>query len=329
MRIMPTALMGAACALTWGSCLTAAVNFGLQPFEEQTQPPSLSILSKEDAWVSCLKVAATHDARRKTMPVVSDAVEHLYSGDCAQAKAETRDAIEEHLVTSGGDPRNVSFQRKIESLLQQSQERVGSEAGRALFALRAEAAPPSSPSRFQSQSTAVAGSAPLLTCKGSTAKGLTAYNAGKYDEALCHWLPKARAGDAAAQNNLGVLFENGLTTLTPRSDEQAAEWYLLAARQSYALAMHNLARVQTRLGHADSAQSWLSLAAANQRQQVLNEQQALGVLSYSLGCAIGGGCSSGRGTTPLPPDDPPPRPPQCSVNPVFKDVYGNPKIDCR
>jgi hypothetical protein len=149
--------------------------------------------------------------------------------------------------------------------------------------------------------------------KGSVRKGLEAYSAGNYQSALCYWLPKARQGDAAAQNNMGLLFEAGLTTSTPKNDSEAANWFALAARQGLVVAMPNLARTQLRLGYRTEALTWLNLGArwgdstsaamlgqlgeiapapdlALARQE--NQAQLGAALGQAIGCALGGGCTA-------------------------------------
>ena len=143
--------------------------------------------------------------------------------------------------------------------------------------------------------------------RGSVNKGLNAYNAGDYETALARWLPKARAGDAAAQNNMGLLYEDGLTIQTAKSDLQAADWYILAAQQGLVTAMDNLARVQRRLGYIEAAESWVKMASDTRLQQAqqaalqqaqqaaVNQQQAqqgMASLGYALGCALAGGCAT-------------------------------------
>ena len=156
----------------------------------------------------------------------------------------------------------------------------------------------------------------------SVRRGFESYNAGNYENALCFWLPKARKGDAAAQNNMGLLFEAGLTTSTPKSDNEAASWFALSARQGLVLAMPNLARVQLRLGYRAEAVTWLnlgarwgdstSLAMLGQLGEVApspdlayaqQESQAqLGAaLGQAIGCALGGNCSAYSVRTYSPP----------------------------
>ena len=49
---------------------------------------------------------------------------------------------------------------------------------------------------------------------------------------------QAQAGDASAQNNLGVMYEDG--TGVPQDDTQAVAWYRKAADQGDASAQYNL-----------------------------------------------------------------------------------------
>jgi len=94
--------------------------------------------------------------------------------------------------------------------------------------------------------------------------GQAAYNRGDFQEALRQWQPLAEQGVARAQNNLGVLYENGKGV--PADINQALKWYLMAAAQGYAGAQNNLGLIYA-LGKgvpADPmrAYMWLSLAAA-------------------------------------------------------------------
>jgi hypothetical protein len=134
-----------------------------------------------------------------------------------------------------------------------------------------------------------------LTCKGSVKRGLDAYNAGNYETAYCYWWPKAQKGDAAAQNNIGLLFENGGSSSAPQDYNKAAEWYLASAKQGLVVGMRNLARVQQRLGYQDAANTWLQMASATELQQAQRQyqmQQGLNSLGYALGCAMAGGCAA-------------------------------------
>jgi len=108
----------------------------------------------------------------------------------------------------------------------------------------------------------------LVFCPGSGARadfdaGLAAYRAGDYAGALAEWGPAARAGEAAAQYGIGLMFATGLGFA--RDATEAARWFEKAAAQGEA-------RAQYRLGMAylegegvapdrDLAERWLRAAA--------------------------------------------------------------------
>ena len=69
-------------------------------------------------------------------------------------------------------------------------------------------------------------------------KGLTAAQSGDYATALREWTPLAKQGDANAQYNLGVMYDNGRGV--PQGYKTAVKWYRLAAEQGYADAQYNL-----------------------------------------------------------------------------------------
>ena len=96
--------------------------------------------------------------------------------------------------------------------------------------------------------------------------GQAAYNRGDYATALELWQPLAEQGVARAQNNLGVMHENGRGV--PINVIEALKWYRLAAEQGYAGAQNNLGMIYA-LGRPGVPQDtvrahmWLSLAAAS------------------------------------------------------------------
>src|SRR5262249_23515822 len=110
----------------------------------------------------------------------------------------------------------------------------------------------------------------LLISAGATAApmedGQTAYNAGDYATAMRLWRPLAEQGDARAQNNLGVLYENGKGV--PQDINEAVKWYRLAAEQGYAGSQNNLGLIYA-IGRGGVARDplhaymWFSLAAAS------------------------------------------------------------------
>ena len=69
-------------------------------------------------------------------------------------------------------------------------------------------------------------------------KGVTAYESGDYATVLREWTPLAEQGNAVAQYNLGVMYENGRGV--PQDDKTAVKWYRLSAEQGDAGAQSNL-----------------------------------------------------------------------------------------
>jgi len=95
--------------------------------------------------------------------------------------------------------------------------------------------------------------------------GQAAYNAGDYKTALEIWQPLADQGNARAQNNLGVMYENGKGV--PQNIAEAVRWYRLAAQQGYAGAQNNLGLIYA-IGRGIRrdpirAYMWFSLAATS------------------------------------------------------------------
>lgn len=71
--------------------------------------------------------------------------------------------------------------------------------------------------------------------------GLNAFDRGEYETALKLWLPLAKQGNAVAQHNLGVIYENGKGV--PLDYSEAFQWYLKAAESDYAPSQINLGRM--------------------------------------------------------------------------------------
>ena len=94
-------------------------------------------------------------------------------------------------------------------------------------------------------------------------KGLAAYRAGNFTEALREWTPLAEQGNADAQFNLAFLYRNGQGV--PRDNAEAGRWFRLAAEQGDADAQYNLAFIyDTGAGVAQdeaAAVRWYRLAA--------------------------------------------------------------------
>ena len=68
--------------------------------------------------------------------------------------------------------------------------------------------------------------------------GVAAYLSGDYATALREWRPLAEQGDAWAQYNLGIMYDNGFGVAQDYAE--AVTWYRLAAAQGNALAQNIL-----------------------------------------------------------------------------------------
>lgn len=64
---------------------------------------------------------------------------------------------------------------------------------------------------------------------GEYYNGISAYNQGKYAEAMAHWIGLANRGDSKAQSSIGFLYYKGLGV--PQNSAIAAEWFYRAAVQ--------------------------------------------------------------------------------------------------
>ena len=95
--------------------------------------------------------------------------------------------------------------------------------------------------------------------------GQAAYNRSDYATALRLWRPLAEQGNARAENNLGVMYENGKGV--PPDFAEAVRWYRLAAEQGYAGAQYNLGLIYA-IGRGGvqrdplRAYMWFSIAAS-------------------------------------------------------------------
>ncbi len=68
--------------------------------------------------------------------------------------------------------------------------------------------------------------------------GLRAAQEGDFETALKEWTPLAERGNASAQYNLGLMYEDG--TVVPQDYIEALKWFRLAADQGEACAQRNL-----------------------------------------------------------------------------------------
>ncbi len=94
-------------------------------------------------------------------------------------------------------------------------------------------------------------------------EGVAAYHRGDYATALREWRPLAKQGNAKAQYNLGIMYNNGLAV--PQDYAKALQWYRKAAEQGDAGAQYNLGLYENGEGvPQDYAQAhlWYNLAAS-------------------------------------------------------------------
>lgn len=94
-------------------------------------------------------------------------------------------------------------------------------------------------------------------------QGLAAYNRQDYTTAFKIWSELANQGNAAAQHNLGVMYEQGQGVA--QNYQQAVQWYQKAANQGHAKAQGNLGYMyKNGLGVAQNlkqARYWYTKAA--------------------------------------------------------------------
>ena len=119
---------------------------------------------------------------------------------------------------------------------------------------------------------------------GDFQKGVDAYEKGDYATALKEWTLSAEQGDALAQYNLGVMYENGRGV--PQDHKAAFKWYSLSAEQGYAKAQFNVGIMydngQGVLQDYKTAVKWYILSA---EQGNAEAQYNLGVM-YALGQGV-------------------------------------------
>ena len=115
-------------------------------------------------------------------------------------------------------------------------------------------------------------------------KGLAAADSGDFATALRQWTQLAEQGDAAAQYNLGLMYDLGKGI--PQDFKIAAKWYTLAAEQGVAEAQFNLG-VMYKNGEGvpqdyRTAVKWYTLAA---EQGDIDAQSSLGFM-YGTGQGV-------------------------------------------
>lgn len=69
------------------------------------------------------------------------------------------------------------------------------------------------------------------SCFANFQDGIDAFNKEDYKTALFEWKPLAKEGDAVAQYNIGLIYENAYGVL--KDYKEAAEWYRKSAKQGF------------------------------------------------------------------------------------------------
>ena len=110
--------------------------------------------------------------------------------------------------------------------------------------------------------------------------GVAAFQKGDYETALKNWMPLAHGGDAEAQRNLGIMFQQGLGV--PQDEVEAAHWYRQAAENGHARAQQNLGAMYEEgagvIQDYGEAAKWYRFAAAGGN---VNAKLNLGVMLES------------------------------------------------
>ena len=111
--------------------------------------------------------------------------------------------------------------------------------------------------------------------------GLDAYNREDYKTAFEKWEPLAKQGDAQAQSNLGLMYDNGLGVT--QDYKEAVKWFRLSAEQGNVVAQANLGGMyyhgQGVTQDHKKALKWYRLAA---EQGLADAQNNLGTM-YAKG----------------------------------------------
>lgn len=116
--------------------------------------------------------------------------------------------------------------------------------------------------------------------------GREAFVAGDYEKALDIWQPLAEDGDARAQFNVGLLYDEGLGV--EKDPQQARQWWSKAAEQGLLAAGYNLALLELEQAASEDGEGDLETALAHLRQTAeaghLPARYTLGkVYQYGIG----------------------------------------------
>lgn len=286
----------------------------------QSLNSSLEVDASIQAWLGCVR-ANSGEFRGKIINFGPKAQVNGTRGMCVDAMERTRVALRARQIEAGLS----ATSRDLDVLMKSAKASVIEVWGKEMAGGSSSVISSSPASLGGSFADTQAPQRQAKPLKGSVNKGLAAYNAGDHETAYARWLPKAQAGDSAAQNNMGLLFSEGLSTNTPQNDEMAASYFLAAARQGHTTAMRNLAQLQIRSGQPEVAATWLNLAAVSEAQVAIQQAQVQPSIGFAIGCALAGGCAQ-PGVQPRPA---PPPPTNCRINGTVWGDSVNARMRCQ
>lgn len=116
---------------------------------------------------------------------------------------------------------------------------------------------------------------------------MAAYETGDFETAYVEWLPLAEGGSAAAQFNLGLLYERGEGR--ERDMDKAVLWYLRSAERGFDRAQFRLGEVYAAGAGIErdliEARKWFAIAArshypkANKRKKQVAKEMTPGEIA--------------------------------------------------
>ncbi len=113
-------------------------------------------------------------------------------------------------------------------------------------------------------------------------RGMTDFQKGDCKAAVSEWLPLAKKGFAAAQDNMGTVWDSGCPAAgIPQDFGQAFQWYSLAAKNGQPMAMRNLGwyyqHGRSVTTNDNLAREWYVTAARWGNELAKHDLQAMGV----------------------------------------------------
>lgn len=138
----------------------------------------------------------------------------------------------------------------------------------------------------------------FLICDGALAEGCESFGKSAFSDALIVFTGGAENGNAAAQNNIAMLYETGAGVA--KNDAEAARLYLIAAEAGIPIAQYNLAMLTVTkhvIGEAtdptqrdsDMATAYMWLTVASERGLALATESRQELVDFMSERAIAEG----------------------------------------